>query len=210
MVMRVLSQNIEELVSANTTASTVTPLERLARTQALLLYQIIRLLDGDVTLRAQGEKDISLLQTWLEELCKIRNNKSGHDASVARVDEVQQPEDWQASTRDLLQKELASADGGIGLDLCGIAASDRRHSIFVPGHLQHDERHAFQRSVSSQSLLHDGQALTFSQTSQAPGPTSIAGPCPAHCGKQIPRQRLLLDGARGCPLSSVTMRWRSS
>lgn len=52
----------------------IAPLQRLARTQTLFIYEIIRLFDGDIALRAQGEKHIPLLQTWLSELCCLRNN----------------------------------------------------------------------------------------------------------------------------------------
>ena len=57
----------------------VTPTEKLARTQALFLYQVVRLFDGDVSLRAAGERDMGRLRGWLGELCKIRENLGGED-----------------------------------------------------------------------------------------------------------------------------------
>ena len=51
-----------------------TPQEKLARAQALFLYQIIGLFDGDVTLRSNADRNMPLLQDWLDELCKIRDN----------------------------------------------------------------------------------------------------------------------------------------
>ncbi|KIV78528.1 hypothetical protein, variant [Exophiala sideris] len=85
MVMRTIHSNVRELVNAETGHIAALPVEKLARTQALFLYQIIRLLNGDVTLRAQGESDIALLQTWLGDLSKVRENLSdsaqlGHHA----------------------------------------------------------------------------------------------------------------------------------
>ncbi|KAI1614674.1 hypothetical protein EDD36DRAFT_234543 [Exophiala viscosa] len=77
MVMRAIHNGVKKLVNAETGHIPATPLEKLARTQALFLYQIIRLLHGDVTLRAQGESDIALLQAWLGDLCKVRENLSG-------------------------------------------------------------------------------------------------------------------------------------
>ncbi|KAI0429325.1 hypothetical protein F5Y09DRAFT_310516 [Xylaria sp. FL1042] len=74
MVMRALSDSVREFVDAEAYRIVSTPIEKLARSQALFLYQIIRLFDGDVTLRVQGEKDIGLLKTWLGELCRIRDN----------------------------------------------------------------------------------------------------------------------------------------
>jgi hypothetical protein len=40
-----------------------TPIDSLAHTQALLLYQIIRLFDGDISARASGERIIPVLET---------------------------------------------------------------------------------------------------------------------------------------------------
>ncbi|KAK3369288.1 hypothetical protein B0T24DRAFT_358712 [Lasiosphaeria ovina] len=79
MVMRALHGSALELISAETgraNGNAATPLEKLARAQALFHYQIIRLLDGDVSLRAQGEKDMPLLMAWLADLCKLRDNLS--------------------------------------------------------------------------------------------------------------------------------------
>ncbi|KAI1159644.1 hypothetical protein F5B18DRAFT_655445 [Nemania serpens] len=74
MVMRALSGSARDLVDAEVCRVVSMPIEKLARSQALFLYQIIRLFDGDVALRAQGEKDMGLLKTWLDDLCHIRNN----------------------------------------------------------------------------------------------------------------------------------------
>ncbi|KAH8883952.1 hypothetical protein GQ53DRAFT_406735 [Thozetella sp. PMI_491] len=73
-VFRVLFDIPGELKEQQNQHPASTPHEKLARTQALFLYQIIRLFDGDVTLRAQAEKDMSLLYSWLDDLCKIREN----------------------------------------------------------------------------------------------------------------------------------------
>jgi hypothetical protein len=100
MVMRALHRSVRELVDAEAGRVTmVTPLEKLARSQALFLYQIIRLLDGDVILRAQGEKDMPLLQRWLGELCRVRENL---EDNVALLEDgvqgkQQHPRDWGVS-----------------------------------------------------------------------------------------------------------------
>ncbi|KAI0400293.1 hypothetical protein F4802DRAFT_503901 [Xylaria palmicola] len=95
MVMRALSDGARELVDAAATGPPPTPAEKLARVQALLLYQVIRLFDGDVALRAQGERDTALLRTWLAELRHLRDNlgdlaRLGH-ASVRE----QPPVEWE-------------------------------------------------------------------------------------------------------------------
>ena len=74
LVVQTLYQNVTELIATEAGRAAATPIERLARTQSLFFYQIIRLFDGDVTLRTQGESDIPLLRTWLNELCEIREN----------------------------------------------------------------------------------------------------------------------------------------
>jgi hypothetical protein len=97
MVMRVLHSNVTELIGAETSRVGTTVAEKLARTQALFLYQVIRLFDGDVTLRAQAEMDIPLLQTWLAELCRVRENLGDLaelEDSVVRADT---PQEWEVS-----------------------------------------------------------------------------------------------------------------
>ncbi|KAK9482017.1 hypothetical protein V1527DRAFT_477764 [Lipomyces starkeyi] len=70
-VFRVLCQSLDELKQQRLAN---TPQEKLARAQALFLYQIICLFDGDLTLRSNADRDMPLLQDWLDELCKIREN----------------------------------------------------------------------------------------------------------------------------------------
>lgn len=97
MVMRALHSNVKELISTESNRLSAMPVEKLARTQALFLYQIIRLLDGDVALRAQGESSITLFQTWLGELCRVRENMG----DLAKFDHcskrMQPPREWEVS-----------------------------------------------------------------------------------------------------------------
>jgi hypothetical protein len=46
------------------------PVQQLASTQALLLYQIIRLFDGDIRLRADAEACETALAAWTDQICK--------------------------------------------------------------------------------------------------------------------------------------------
>ncbi|KAK5316239.1 hypothetical protein LTR70_006407 [Exophiala xenobiotica] len=94
IVMRALHRNVRELVSAEISRAVATPVEKLARTQALFLYQVIRLLDGDIILRAQGERDIPLLQTWLGDLCKVRENLGDLTQLGASVVRRRPPGEW--------------------------------------------------------------------------------------------------------------------
>jgi len=98
MVMRALHSSVRELVDAEAGRVVATPVEKLARTQALFLYQISRLLDGDVSLRAQGERDIALLQTWLGDLCRVRESLGDLAQLGDSVMKKQAPREWEVST----------------------------------------------------------------------------------------------------------------
>lgn len=97
-VFRVLLQSIDELKQQ---ATATTPPEKLARAQALLLYQIIRLFDGDPTLKSHADKDMPLLAKWADDLCKVRDNLG----EVLEVEESRVRGDptisWEASTLDI-------------------------------------------------------------------------------------------------------------
>lgn len=97
IVMRALHSSVRELVNVEASRAVATPVEKLARTQALFLYQVIRLLDGDVTLRAQGERDIPLLQTWLGDLCKVRENLGDLAQLGDRAMRRRPPGEWEVS-----------------------------------------------------------------------------------------------------------------
>ncbi len=96
VVMRSLHGTVAQLVGTEIGRVTVTPAEKLGRTQALFLYQIIRLFDGDVTLRAQGEKDMPLLQKWLGDLCRIRENLGGITESENGAARGRPPKEWES------------------------------------------------------------------------------------------------------------------
>lgn len=102
MVMRAIHDGARELlldVGADTDADNgiVKPMQKLARTQALFLYQVIRLLDGDVTLRAQGERDIQILRMWVGELCKLRENLGDMVQLGDGMIRKQPPIEWEVS-----------------------------------------------------------------------------------------------------------------
>jgi hypothetical protein len=101
MMMRTLHGNVRELVDTEARRIVSTPTEKLARAQALFLYQIIRLFDGDVALRAQGEKDLPLLQTWLGELCKLRENLGDLAQLEHNAARKHPPAEWKVPTYSL-------------------------------------------------------------------------------------------------------------
>lgn len=97
MVMRALQQAVQELLDAETGRAAAKPVEKLARAQALFLYQVIRLFDGDILLRSQAEKDLPLLQAWLEDLLKMRENIGSLAELENEGAQIQVPVEWEVS-----------------------------------------------------------------------------------------------------------------
>lgn len=97
MVMRALQESVHELIVSESNRVVATPTEKLARAQALFLYQVIRLFDGDITLRAQGEKDTALLHTWLGDLCRIREHLGDLAELENGATRSQPPKEWEVS-----------------------------------------------------------------------------------------------------------------
>ncbi|KAH8597060.1 hypothetical protein B0O99DRAFT_593341 [Bisporella sp. PMI_857] len=93
-VFRVLCQSMNELKQQPLSN---TPQEKLAKAQALFLYQIICLFDGDPTLRSNADRDMPLLQGWLHELCKIRENLESPESlnSVDMRGDPNPPRSWE-------------------------------------------------------------------------------------------------------------------
>lgn len=137
MVMRALSGSARDLVDAEVCRVVSMPIEKLARSQALFLYQIIRLFDGDVALRAQGEKDMGLLKTWLDDLCHIRNNL-GDLARLEYATVREQPSiEWEVRfwyfvSWEKMLANLASSPlrNGYSPNVCvGLSSSHTRSSV---------------------------------------------------------------------------------
>ncbi|KFA74580.1 hypothetical protein S40288_08147 [Stachybotrys chartarum IBT 40288] len=74
----------------------VTPAEKLARAQALLVVTAIRVFENDLTLKAAGEKDMAVLLGWVEEfLPMIRElGMDNADTSVCKEKPPVKWEDW--------------------------------------------------------------------------------------------------------------------
>lgn len=67
LVFRNLEHRRQQLI-ANTDMLLASKMDLLEALQALILYQIIRLFDGDIRLRAQAEADEPVLMTWAAHL----------------------------------------------------------------------------------------------------------------------------------------------
>jgi hypothetical protein len=107
MVMRAINSSVRELSNAEISLVMATPPQKLARTQALFMYQIIRLFDGDVSLRARGEKDMPLFRIWLSDLCEVRDNL-GDEAHLYDTIISEQGESWEVRP-DLISKSPISS-----------------------------------------------------------------------------------------------------
>jgi len=69
-VIRLLIESCASLLEAEA----YSPYEKLARTQAMFIYQTIRIFDGDITLRARAQKEMPILLNWIKELTEMREN----------------------------------------------------------------------------------------------------------------------------------------
>ncbi|KAK6072186.1 hypothetical protein SCUP515_07518 [Seiridium cupressi] len=94
MVLRALHDNVKSL-HESASGSALKPQEKLARVHALMLYQLMRMFDGDITLGSQADNDTGILDSWLAELSRIRDNLD----SESEIDEAelrnQPPESWE-------------------------------------------------------------------------------------------------------------------
>lgn len=80
MFLRVLHENVTELHSSGTSSHSNnknTAIERLGRLHALMLYQTIRMFDGDITLSSQAANDMPLLEGWAADMLTLRDNLDG-------------------------------------------------------------------------------------------------------------------------------------
>ena len=86
MVIKALQSTAQKLIQSLPFGGPIDSLNALARAQALLMYQVIRLFDGDIMLRAQAENDIPMFMQWLDHLCAIRDNLDVEHYQDSEVD----------------------------------------------------------------------------------------------------------------------------
>lgn len=134
MVIRALHGNVRQLLDAEAGRITATPTEKLARAQALFMYQIMRLFDENITLRSQAEKDMPILETWLGELCKIRENLGNLGGDMPRNRE---PVEWEVRFSSpcpqnvLLTGSTTFRDGSLPNLCAGLLSWHTRSSFFT-------------------------------------------------------------------------------
>lgn len=93
MIMRIIENRVNNLVGGQSAGADgdfgvimLDPACHLARTQALLIYKIIRLFDGDIRARAQAEKHIDTLSLWARQLWQSANLALSSDQADATAD----------------------------------------------------------------------------------------------------------------------------
>lgn len=99
-VFRILSKNVADLLSEMDLASVqLTRLEQLGRVQALVLYQTMRVFDGDIRQRANAEKAMPVLEAWTLSLQELRDKSEDIVERKGRDLALGKPQSWQVGRR---------------------------------------------------------------------------------------------------------------
>ncbi|RYC60631.1 hypothetical protein CHU98_g5584 [Xylaria longipes] len=96
IVLRVLHESVTDL-KETTRNKALVPQQKLARVHALIFYQTIRMFDGDVTLGQQVDDGMALLDSWNNDLCKVRDNLDDL-AEKGKAASEHPPESWEVWT----------------------------------------------------------------------------------------------------------------
>lgn len=97
LVIRNLEYKARQLIET-TILQIATQASLLAATQALLIYQLIRIFDGDIRLRAQAEAEESVLTTWTNKLrscmCQLTSRSSGAEGEPSQASSSSEWQSW--------------------------------------------------------------------------------------------------------------------
>lgn len=72
--------------------------DRLARVQALLILNSMRIFDGDVSLRAAAEREMSVMMAWVKDLVLVKNELEEGLPSAALTARDKPPKSWEVSS----------------------------------------------------------------------------------------------------------------
>ncbi|KAF9528762.1 hypothetical protein CPB83DRAFT_883240 [Crepidotus variabilis] len=81
-IFRYIEERVRELITSPTPSA---PLEILARTQAFILYQLIRVFDGDISARAQADRDFPLLEPYTFSLQSIMTEEEEDPGPILQL-----------------------------------------------------------------------------------------------------------------------------
>ncbi|KAM5356143.1 hypothetical protein ACJ41O_002789 [Fusarium nematophilum] len=73
-----------------------TPAEKLARVQALVVLDSVRMFDGDVALRAASEREMPQLLVWLNALKELRDELEGGEDPANLMSRDRPPASWES------------------------------------------------------------------------------------------------------------------
>jgi hypothetical protein len=91
--LRLLSESAREIHREGERADT--PSEKLGRLQALFLVSSMRVFDGDVSLRAAVDREITVLMSWVEDLVNLKRTMETDDA-------YESPKSWEVRHGNLI------------------------------------------------------------------------------------------------------------
>lgn len=74
----------------------LTPVEKIARVQALVILDSIRVFDGDVALRAASEREMPQFLTWMNQLKELTGEMEGGVSPQAGMTRERPPASWEA------------------------------------------------------------------------------------------------------------------
>ncbi|EHK26457.1 uncharacterized protein TRIVIDRAFT_35417 [Trichoderma virens Gv29-8] len=70
--------------------------DRLARVQALLLLNSMRIFDGDVSMRAAAEREMSVMLAWVKDLVVVKNELEEGLPAAALMSRDKPPKSWES------------------------------------------------------------------------------------------------------------------
>lgn len=91
--LRVLSESAKEIQNEGRN-NAVSVLDKIARVQALILVDTMRMFDGDISMRTAAEREKGLLMEWVADLIKLKAEVEGEDTPT-RASRDKAPKSWE-------------------------------------------------------------------------------------------------------------------
>jgi hypothetical protein len=96
-VYQAFDRSVADLLRAGK-AENLTAQQSLERVQALLLYQTMRIFDGEISEHAKAENDMKVLEDWNDCLCRVRDDANDVVEQHGRKFTFKQPVSWEVSS----------------------------------------------------------------------------------------------------------------